>query len=167
MSETKVVAPILYVCTAKGCDYSAASVGLDKEGKPRVIQIKTRRGNDKLALQSPPYGVVSAMPGTVARCPVCGAVCTDIEDGRHKFLRLNSQRVSAVREKMRLIGNTMKGAQYTPTIDDLVKVQKILYTEFDVLSDLIDKRTEKINNPDATRTRTHAGMAKVKIPFSL
>lgn len=162
----KVVAPKLYVCTAKDCDFSLGTVGVDKDGNPRLIEVTTRGGNHKMDLQSPPYGVVSAKDGEVAKCPVCGAVLTTEEDGRHKFLRLNSQRIMAVREKMRLIGNTMKGAQYDPSADDLKRVQSILYAEFDTLSNLIDKRAEKIANGGQT-TRKHVGGNKVKIPFAL
>lgn len=163
----KIVAPILYVCRNQDCDFSTAEVGMDGTGKPRIIVIKTRKGNEKPVLESPPYGVVSAKPGEKAICPVCGTVCTEIEDGRHKFLRLNSQRVGVLREKMRLIGNTMKGAQYDPTESDIAKVQKLLYAEFDVLSDLCDKRVEKIKNPGQRASSSRSGQVKVKIPFAL
>lgn len=168
MSEEIKVTPKLFLCTAPGCDFSLGNVGVDKDGKARLVVVTTRKGNEKTALQSPPYGVISAMPGKVAICPVCGATMTVEEDGRHKFLRLNSQRITAVREKMRLIGNTMKGAQYAPNADDLAHVQKVLYATFDVVADLIDKRAEKLANPEGTsRKGRKAGTVKVKIPFSL
>lgn len=164
MSE-KIVAPILYVCTHKGCDYSSGKTGLDGDGKPRLVEVKTRTGNTKLALQSPPYGTVSAKAGEKAICPVCGSACTEVEDGRHKFLRLNSQRITVLREKMRLIGNTMKGAQYDPTQDDVKRVQALIYAEADTLNDLCDKRIEKIINPGARAAKS--GTQTVKIPFAL
>jgi hypothetical protein len=167
MSEqNKIVAPILYVCSNPKCDYSLGHVGVDANGKVRIVMVKTRKGNDKPQLASPPYGVVSAKVGEKAICPVCGGVCTEVENGRHKFLRLNTQRINAVAEKMRLIGNTMKGAQYEPTTDDLVKVQKFLYAQFDTVNDLIDKRAEKISNP-GVRAAGKAHQVKVKVPFTL
>lgn len=129
MSEKKVT-PILYVCNAQGCTYSKGEVSEHAKDKP--------------------YGVVSAMPGTKAVCPVCGKPVNTIEDGRHKFLRLNSMRIGAVREKMRLIGNTMKGAQYEPTTEDLAKVRQVIYSEVDRLQGLIDAREQKILNPGET-----------------
>lgn len=136
MANEKVT-PILYVCANAGCTYSGATVGANVSDKP--------------------YGVVSAKPGEPAKCPVCGAVCSTVEDGRHKFLRLNSQRIGAVRDKMRLIGNTMKGAQYEPAQDDLKRVRAVLYAEFDRLGKLIDAREEKILNPGVKTAK-----AKVK-----
>ncbi len=167
MDTKKVVAPKLFMCTNATCDFSTGKVGVDKDGKPRLIEVTTRKGNKKVDLQSPPYGVVSAKEGETAVCPVCGAVLTTEEDGRHKFLRLNSQRIAAVREKMRLIGNTMKGAQYDPSADDLKKVQSILYAEVDTLMGLIDRRAEKIANGGNTPRQHKVGAKNVKIPFAL
>ena len=144
MSEIKVT-PMLYVCTAKDCSFSAGIVGNLPDDKP--------------------YGVVSAKPGTAAKCPICGANCTTIEDGRHKFLRLNSQRIGAICEKMRLVGNTMKGAQYEPTVDDLKRVRAVLYAEFDRLGVLIDTREEKIINPGETDGKKRT--TKVRRVFAL
>jgi hypothetical protein len=139
------VTPVLYVCSAKDCTFSAGIVG--------------NNANDK------PYGTVSAKPGVKAVCPICGAVCNTIEDGRHKFLRLNSQRIGCIREKMRLVGNTMKGAQYEPTVDDLKRVREVLYAEFDRLGAMIDAREEKIINPGETDGKKRT--AKVKRTFAL
>lgn len=140
----KKATPILYVCTAEKCTFSTGAVSAHADDKP--------------------YGAVSAKPGIVAKCPVCGAACDTVEDGRHKFLRLNSMRVGAVREKMRLIGNTLKGAQYEPTQDDLKRLREVLYGTFDVVNDQIDKREERILNPEA---RTARKGNKVKRTFSL
>jgi len=163
--SNKVIAPVLYVCTNKGCDFSSREIGVDKDGKPRIIMVKTRKGAEKPALQSPPYGVVSAKVGDKAICPVCGAVCTTVEDGRHKYLRLNSQRVARLVETMRLIGNTHKGAQYEPTENDVAHVRQLIYAHVDALGDLMDKRIERIKNPSAHAPR--AGQATVKLPFAL
>ena len=140
----KKATPILYVCTAEKCTFSTGVVSAHADDKP--------------------YGAVSAKPGKVAKCPVCGASCSTVEDGRHKFLRLDSMRVFSVQEKMRLIGNTLRGAQYEPTDDDLTRLQTVLYGTFDVVSDLIDKRREKLRNPEA---RTARKGNKVKRTFSL
>jgi hypothetical protein len=139
------VTPVLYVCSAKDCTFSQGIV--------------SDNANDK------PYGTVSAKPGEKAVCPVCGAVCNDVENGRHKFLRLNSQRIGAIREKMRLVGNTMKGAQYEPTVDDLKRVRAVLYAEFDRLGAMIDAREEKIINPGETDGKKRT--VKVKRTFAL
>lgn len=130
MSE-KTLTPILYVCTSSDCTFSAPGVGSHPEDKP--------------------YGYVSAKPGEAAVCPVCGAKCTTVEDGRHRFLRLNSARLGVIIEKMKLVGNTMKGAQYEPTVDDLKRVRAVLYANFDQLGKLIDAKEEKLINPDAVK----------------
>ena len=156
---------IQYVCTADGCDYSAANVGVDKDGKPRVAIVKTRKGNNKAAFVSPPYGVVSGTETENPVCPVCGAKCTTVEDGRHKFLRLNSKRIARVRKELRLVGNTMRGSQYEPTVEDVKKVVGILYGEFDYVNDAADKRIERIIGGGGTRKRK--GAKVLEIPFSL
>lgn len=132
MSEK--VTPLLFVCNATGCSFSGPEVSENTRDKP--------------------YGVVSAKPGEQAKCPVCGGSCTTIEDGRHKFLRLNSMRVFAVVEKMRLIGNTTTGAQYEPTVDDLEKVRTVLFATFDRVSGQLDRKIERIKNPGETGKRT-------------
>jgi hypothetical protein len=152
--DTKVT-PVLYVCNAKDCTFSLAT--------PSTYKAKNRKGD--IVETTDVYGTVSAKPGEKAICPVCGAVCNDVENGRHKFLRLNSQRIGAIREKMRLVGNTMKGAQYEPTVDDLKRVRAVLYAEFDRLGAMIDAREEKIINPGETDGKRRT--VKVKRTFAL
>ena len=163
--ETEKKVSVLYVCTAKGCDYSLPVVGVDGQNGPRIVMAKNRKGENVPTLQSPPYGTISAGADEKPVCPNCGAVCTELEDDRHKALRVLSPRIQRTVEQVRLIRNVLKGSQYDLAVDDLNKLRKILYAEMDALQHAIDTREERITSPTG-RVRDSKVKA-VKIPFAL
>jgi hypothetical protein len=158
---------VLYVCTAKGCDFSDAGVGVDEKGNPRIRMVPDGKGGTNPTFDSPSYGTVSAEEGQKAVCPVCGAVCTEEENGEHKALRVASPRIEALMEKIRLLRNVLKGGQYTWTEASLARLRQTVYAQHDALQAEIDRTEERLKSPTGRRTDRKAATKTLKVPFAL